>query len=300
MENDRLKIWLNFWKFFFGSVVVTLVSIVLNHQIQKSNLDLDAQRVEDTYVQEHLTYYMETGYEQRIDLVNFLRYLTINEERKENYDSLYVFLNGEMEEKELELKLEADSILELKNLLDSQFDILDEKEKELADLNDKFKNSNPSNRVELGNLLEQKKNALDSLENKTFEEQNKIVAKEFLTRKIQKDINNPVDDGFARNSNYELIKPLEFDLGKGNNLFVDSLEVKFTAQKVSTNRNRALIKIQTGEPNNNPIYYLGVNKFCVFQKAGVKYKLLNVQVFKQDGEGISIVKLKLTQFKSGD
>jgi len=296
MENNKLKIWLNFWKFFLGSVSVAWISIYLNNRIQESRLDLEAQKIEDTYVQEHLSYYMETGYEHRLELVNFLRYLTINDKRKKNYDSLYLFLSQEISNKKLELKLETDSILKLKNKLNTQLKILDEKEIELADLNEKYNNANSDNKSELEKKLKQRTIALDSLENVASIEADKIVEKENLTRKIQKDLNNPISSGFGTNTSIILKTPYEFDLEKGNSLSLDTLEVTFTAKKVSNIRNRALIKIETGEPNNNPTYYLSVNKFCVFEKSGIKYKLLNTGVFNKGGVGHSHVKLKLSKF----
>lgn len=296
MENARLKIWLNFWKFFFGSVVVTLISIYLNNQIQQNRLDLEAQSVEDKYVQEHLASYMETGYEQRLDLVNFLRFLTVNEKRKENYDSLYLFLKQEIKNKELKISLETDSILKLKNKLNTQLELWDDKEKELADLKEKYKNANSDEKPELQKILNQKKLTLDSIEYGVSLNANKIEEKESLTRKIQRDIDNPINNDLVTSLPMVLNTPYKFDLKKGTSVNLDTIEVTFSAQKVNNITKRALIKIETGESNNNPTYYLAVNKFCVFEKSKIKYKLLNTGIYNDGGYGHSHVKLELSNY----
>ncbi len=296
MENARLKIWLNFWKFFFGSVVVTLISIYLNNQIQQNRLDLEAQSVEDKYVQEHLASYMETGYEQRLDLVNFLRFLTVNEKRKENYDSLYLFLKQEIKNKELKISLETDSILKLKNKLNTQLELWDDKEKELADLKEKYKNANSDEKPELQKKLNQKKLTLDSIEYGVSLNANKIEEKESLTRKIQRDIDNPINNDLVTSLPMVLNTPYKFDLKKGTSVNLDTIEVTFSAQKVNNITKRALIKIETGESNNNPTYYLAVNKFCVFEKSKIKYKLLNTGIYNDGGYGHSHVKLELSNY----
>lgn len=259
---------------------------------------MEAQNMEDEYIQEFLAYYMETGYQERTAFINFLRFITTDEKRKSNYDSLYAFLNLEIENKEKRISTEVDSISRLHIQLIEKLNRYEIEQEELIELNQKLARTNSNKqKEELVQERETKNRLIDSLKTITEVYQNKIVEKENLVKKSQKEISNPLNEGLSQKE-YTLFEgPLNIDLEKGDTYSVENLGVSIVAQKVNNITNKALVWIKTGEQGNNPSYYLGINKYAVFSKDGKQYKLLVTNVYNQGGLDHSHVTLTLSKLE---
>lgn len=292
MENEKLKLWLNFSRFVLGSVVVTLVSTILNYQIQQTRLDMDAQSMEDSYIQTHLTSYMASGDKERTVFVNFLRFVT-TEERKDNYEKLYKSLVDEIALNEQKVKLEKEGIARFEADKKKASDSIQAGKKKAADLRRKAQSPgiSPADKEAINAELKKQLALINATRLDSQRYEKIIQEKKDITESLQKDISNP--NMSAANA----FVPINLDLKRGESFLIKDLDVTLEATRVNSVFNKATIWIKTGEEDNNPSYVLGINKYAIFSKAGVDYKLLVTNVYNEEGLNQSHVEMTLSRVK---
>ncbi len=128
-------------KFILGTVILGLIAHCINLHIQKSKLELDAQEFEKEYLKVYIDNYVGADNKTKADFLNFMRFLSFSDNRKESYDSLFKYVQAEIDsnlllKKELNLSIDKS---------DSLFMAFEDTEKKRIQLSSKLKNTNKSN-----------------------------------------------------------------------------------------------------------------------------------------------------------
>jgi hypothetical protein len=135
--NERLKIWLGYWKFIFGTFVIGLVTTLVNWQIQTAEIERDGkikdkelELTETTQENENLKNYIQYALtkdlETRRAFANYFAHVSKNPDTQERWRTYADFVENEYRlvekqkaEAEKELELERNKTKELESQLAS-------------------------------------------------------------------------------------------------------------------------------------------------------------------------------------
>lgn len=79
-QNERLKIKLAFWKFIFGTAAVSILTAVLNWQIQTKQLEHEIKSKENEFIAQFIDHALDDSPEKRRDFAEYFFRLTPSEE----------------------------------------------------------------------------------------------------------------------------------------------------------------------------------------------------------------------------
>ncbi len=136
-------------KFVIGTVLVSVVATCLNHQIQKSRLDLEEYNSQTRYLETFLPSYSGATREQKLDFLQFMMYANPDTEAASRYKIFYAIIKDELDtinkqksiidslKKEiLILKVQIDSInIALKGSTNDRKSLISQKQKIQEKLN---------------------------------------------------------------------------------------------------------------------------------------------------------------------
>lgn len=298
MEKERLKIWLDFSKYIVGPAVIGVFSIILNSAIETSRLNLDKKMVENEHNKYLIDYYMksELNIEKKIVFFDFLVKVTSDKNRKKIFNSLLEeFKDKKTEQDSLENNKNevAESTVNNVDLLDIKANINKNDTIELS----RMKKSNASKEEisELENKIKIRKILIDSLECEIESSNKRMTEKGAEINIFEMEVSKPIIDTSSNEIN-TLFSEKKFIIQKGHIKEIKSIGVSFRAQKVNNLTKRALIEIERGEGKSNLVYSLKVNRFCVFSKNNVEYKLLVNKIETNGTPGESKVTLLITKY----
>ncbi|MBU0910165.1 MAG: hypothetical protein KJ717_11415 [Proteobacteria bacterium] len=107
-KKTRLQLWLSFWKFFLGSVVIGILSVVLNNQIQSTELKMKAQEQKNEYVSKFLTQAMDDNLDKRVRFAHYFAMLL-----EDKWTGYYKELSEESKKEQTKLNETKKKIAEL-------------------------------------------------------------------------------------------------------------------------------------------------------------------------------------------
>ena len=111
MTDDRLRIWVNFWKWLIATVVVTggvgLVTVLIDAKHRTTELQIEVDRREKEYLKSFLETAMDENLEKRYLFAQYFAYVATSKEYKQGWQRYY-----EVVERERNKKLEEKDLIE--------------------------------------------------------------------------------------------------------------------------------------------------------------------------------------------
>jgi len=89
LPADRLVIWLNFWRFIITTLVVGVVTTVINWQIQLYELKLERQKREQDYIAQFLAQAMDENLDKRLRFAQYFSKLTLSPDMNNLWNAYY-------------------------------------------------------------------------------------------------------------------------------------------------------------------------------------------------------------------
>lgn len=93
MPDARLKIWLGFLQFLFGTVALGVFTTLINDRIQRRDIELREQ----TQIVDFLEYAMNSNVGYRLRFADFLRTVTRSDELRERWGDYYSIVKEEFD-----------------------------------------------------------------------------------------------------------------------------------------------------------------------------------------------------------
>jgi len=119
-ELERFKIKVDLFKFFLGTLAVSLISIGINWQIQEKKLEFEIQSRESDYIGKFLAHGLDKELENRRDFAAYFVRLSPSEESRGRWGQYLIFVEEligkakeaekEISEKDVELKIIANKV----------------------------------------------------------------------------------------------------------------------------------------------------------------------------------------------
>ena len=95
IKLEKLRLKYNFWKFVLGSVVVVVISLVLNHQIKTRELEITQRQNDQNFLTEFIDRGLDDNLEKRIRFAQYFASLTLSKEQRDLWDEYYKDLKTE-------------------------------------------------------------------------------------------------------------------------------------------------------------------------------------------------------------
>ena len=103
MTDDRLRIWVNFWKWLIATVVVTggvgLVTMLIDAKHRTTELQIDVDRREQEYLKSFLETAMDENLEKRYLFAQYFAHVATSKEYKQGWQRYYEVVGRERNEK---------------------------------------------------------------------------------------------------------------------------------------------------------------------------------------------------------
>jgi len=128
MSNERLVIWLNFWKFAVGTVAVGVITSVINWQIQIYQLQLDRQKREQDYVAQFLEQAMDENLEKRLRFAHYFSRLTLSRDT----NILWTRYHQDLQSQALDAQAKIRDLRYQREALQSKSNLSDEEERQIT------------------------------------------------------------------------------------------------------------------------------------------------------------------------
>jgi hypothetical protein len=89
LQLEKLKIWLGFWKFLLGTVVIGLVTTSVNWQIQWYQLKQEREKREQDYLAQFIAQALDENLEKRLRFAHYFSQLTLTHDAKDRWSTYY-------------------------------------------------------------------------------------------------------------------------------------------------------------------------------------------------------------------
>lgn len=96
MENEKLKIWLGFWKFILGTVALGIISAILNWQYQNKQLEQEKVRQESDFVAQFLNNALDKDLEKRRDFAEYFFRVSPTADARERWKKYQEYITSQM------------------------------------------------------------------------------------------------------------------------------------------------------------------------------------------------------------
>ena len=111
LENERLQIKLGFWKFVFGTAAVSILTAILNWQIQDRQIDHEIRSRESDFIARFIDRALDESLEQRRDFAEYFFRLTPSPEARERWGE-YRQYTEELVKKSIEQQIAIESTVQ--------------------------------------------------------------------------------------------------------------------------------------------------------------------------------------------
>lgn len=155
-KNERLRIKLSFWKFIFGTVAASVLTAVLNWQIQDRKLDHEIINKENEFIARFVDRALDDSPERRRDFAEYFFRLTPSEDARERWKE-YRSYTEQLVRESIDKQLDIDAT-------EQKLEALREAQRADAKTNDP---ELASRLAELETELSQKRQELSSLRSET-------------------------------------------------------------------------------------------------------------------------------------
>lgn len=95
LSSEKLIIWLNFWKFIITTLIVGVVTTIVNWQIQLYELKLERQKREQDYIAQFLQQAMDENLDKRLRFAHYFSKLTLSADMNQLWNTYYNDLQGQ-------------------------------------------------------------------------------------------------------------------------------------------------------------------------------------------------------------
>ena len=179
-------------KFMLGTFILGLFAAIVNNSIQKTKLDLEAQKFESEHLHKFTDLFVGASNTKKRDFLFYMRHLSFSEERKSQYESLYQVVQAEIDtlaqlDEQLKTSLKREATLTTqKEEVSERFKTIDKKYKASQRKNIESTRLSASLKDSLQELQRQRA----SLESSLNLEKNKIISLESRIAKLEKSNEN--------------------------------------------------------------------------------------------------------------
>lgn len=139
----KLKLWLDFWKFFLSTVVIGFSTTIINGQVQWYQLRQEREKREQEYLAKFIDQALDDSLDKRLRFAQYFSHLNLTKDAKERWGKYYTELTLEASNQEVQYRSlnERREVLLTKEKLSSEEDselkrielLIQELEKELPD-----------------------------------------------------------------------------------------------------------------------------------------------------------------------